>query len=204
MATSTTTPDGGAEAAAADRGALTWPNAVTLARILLVPVLVGAFYLPGAAGYALAFGAFALAALSDFVDGWLARRLDQHSALGRALDPIADKLLVAAALVMLTAFERVPAVAAAAILAREFLVAGLREALAGRARLPVQPLAKGKTFAQMAAIALLLAVPAFPVAGDSVAALVSRAGEALLWLAVALTWITGIGYLRRAWRSLSG
>ena len=137
-----------------------WPNAVTGLRIVMVPVLVGAFFVDGAAGLWLGFAVFAVASVSDFFDGWLARKLDQHSLLGRILDPIADKLLVAAALVMLTWDERAPVVAAVAILAREFLISGLREALAGSVALPVQRLAKWKTATQMGAVALLLLAPA--------------------------------------------
>ena len=137
-----------------------WPNAVTGLRIVMVPVLVGAFFIDGLTGLWLGFAVFAAAALSDFLDGWLARRLDQHSLLGRILDPIADKLLVAAALVMLATDDRAPVIAVVAILGREFLISGLREALAGTVALPVQPLAKWKTAAQMGAIALLLLAPA--------------------------------------------
>ena len=191
---------------AADAGRLrvaSWPNAVTALRIVLVPVLVGAFFIAGDAGAWLAFAVFAAAALSDFLDGWLARRLDQHSLLGRILDPIADKLLVAAVLVMLVTEGGAPAIAVVAILCREFLVSGLREALAGRVTLAVQPLAKWKTAAQMAAIALLLlapaAAPSLPeAAGDALA----RAGEGLLWLAVVLTWASAIGYVRDSVRGV--
>ena len=192
MITSTPVPD------ARRRWAPGWPNVVTLGRVAAVPPLVGSFYLAGPSGVWLGFALFVLAALSDFLDGWLARRLDRHSALGRVLDPIADKLVVTAALVMLGAFERAPAVAVAAILCREFLVSGLREALAGGAALAVRPLAKWKTVAQMGAISLLLAAPAAP-AGAALA----TAGEAVLWLAVALTWVSAAAYLRRALPGLS-
>ena len=180
-----------------------WPNAVTGLRIVMVPILVGAFFIDGQTGLWLGFAVFAVASLSDFFDGWLARRLDQHSLLGRILDPIADKLLVAAALVMLAWDERAPVIAAVAILAREFLISGLREALARSVSLPVQPLAKWKTGAQMGAIALLLLAPAIApllpgAAGDKLA----TAGEALLWLAVVLTWGSAIGYVRDAVRGL--
>ncbi len=180
-----------------------WPNAVTGLRIVMVPVLVGAFFIDGLIGLWLGFAVFAAAALSDFLDGWLARRLDQHSLLGRILDPIADKLLVAAALVMLASDDRAPVIAVVAILGREFLISGLREALAGTVALPVQPLAKWKTAAQMGAIALLLLAPAIasslPGAG---AEGLATAGEGLLWLAVVLTWGSAIGYVRDAVRGL--
>ena len=180
-----------------------WPNAVTGLRIVMVPVLVGAFFVDGQAGLWLGFAVFAVASLSDFFDGWLARRLDQHSLIGRILDPIADKLLVAAALVMLAWDERAPVIAVVAILAREFMISGLREALAGTVALPVQPLAKWKTAAQMGAIALLLLTPAIaPLLPSAAADGLATAGEALLWLAVLLTWGSAIGYVRAAVRGL--
>ena len=180
-----------------------WPNAVTGLRIAMVPVLVGSFFVGGASGLWLGFAVFAAAALSDFFDGWLARRLDQHSLLGRILDPIADKLLVAAALVMLATDGRAPAIAVVAILLRELLISGLREALAGKVSLPVQPLAKWKTAAQMAAIALLLLAPAIaPWLPEAAGAGLANAGEGLLWLAVVLTWASAIGYLRASVRGL--
>ena len=180
-----------------------WPNAVTGLRIVMVPVLVGAFFIDGMIGLWLGFAVFAAAALSDFLDGWLARRLDQHSLLGRILDPIADKLLVAAALVMLATDDRAPVIAVVAILGREFLISGLREALAGTVALPVQPLAKWKTAAQMGAIALLLLAPAIASSLPGAAADgLATAGEGLLWLAVVLTWGSAIGYVRDAVRGL--
>ena len=187
-----------------------WPNAVTGLRIVMVPVLVGAFFVEGASGLWLGFAVFAVASVSDYFDGWLARRLDQHSLLGRILDPIADKLLVAAALVMLAWDERAPVIAAVAILARELLISGLREALAGSVplgrsvALPVQRLAKWKTAAQMGAIALLLLAPAAaPLLPDAAGEGLATAGEALLWLAVVLTWGSAIGYVRAAVRGLA-
>ncbi|MCY4407389.1 MAG: CDP-diacylglycerol--glycerol-3-phosphate 3-phosphatidyltransferase [Rhodospirillaceae bacterium] len=180
-----------------------WPNAVTGLRIVMVPLLVGSFFVGGAGGLWLGFAVFAAAALSDFFDGWLARRLDQHSLLGRILDPIADKLLVAAALVMLATDGRAAVIAVVAILLREFLISGLREALAGKVALPVQPLAKWKTAAQMVAIALLLLAPAVaPWLTEATGAGLASAGEGLLWLAVVLTWASAIGYVRASVRGL--
>ena len=180
-----------------------WPNAVTGLRIVMVPVLVGSFFIGGAGGLWLGFAVFAAAALSDFFDGWLARRLDQHSLLGRILDPIADKLLVTAALVMLATDGRAPVIAVVAILLREFLISGLREALTGKVALPVQPLAKWKTAAQMVAIALLLLAPAVaPWLPEAAGAGLANAGEGLLWLAVVLTWASAIGYVRASVRGL--
>ena len=180
-----------------------WPNAVTGLRIVMVPVLVGSFFIGSTSGLWLGFAVFAAAALSDFFDGWLARRLDQHSLLGRILDPIADKLLVAAALVMLATDGRAAVIAVVAILLREFLISGLREALAGKVALPVQPLAKWKTAAQMVAIALLLLAPAVaPWLTEAAGAGLASAGEGLLWLAVVLTWASAIGYVRASVRGL--
>ena len=180
-----------------------WPNAVTGLRIVMVPVLVGAFFIDGLTGLWLGFAIFVAAGLSDFLDGWLARRLDQHSLLGRILDPIADKLLVAVALVMLATDDRAPVIAVVAILGREFLISGLREALAGTVALPVQTLAKWKTAAQMGAIALLLLAPAIASSlPEAVGGALATAGEGLLWLAVVLTWGSAIGYVRDAVRGL--
>lgn len=171
------------------------PNALTFGRILVIPVFVGAFYLAEPAAAWLTFALFSVAAVTDFLDGWLARRLDQQSVLGRVFDPIADKLLVAAALVMLVALDRAGAIPVVAILCREVLVSGLREGLAGRLTINASMLAKWKTASQMSAICVLLIAPAF----TAVTAL-PLAGEVLLWLAVALTWLTGLDYLRAGLR----
>lgn len=181
-----------------DPALLTTPNVLTLGRIAVVPVLVALFYLPAIASAYATFIVFVVASVTDFLDGYLARRLNQHSALGRILDPIADKLLVAAALVMLASFDRAPAIAVAAILCREVLVSGLREALAGKAVLHVTALAKAKTASQMVAIGLLLIAPAIG------AGWFWAMGEAVLWLAVVLTWLTAAGYLRGAWDAITG
>ena len=177
------------------------PNLLTLGRLGLVPFFVAAFWLPGPALHWATFGLFALAGVTDWLDGWLARRTGQVSDFGRFLDPIADKILVAAALVMLAATDRLTdagVIAALMILVRELAVAGLREFLAGTAVLPVSPLAKWKTAAQFLAIAALLiagAVPALPL---------SLAGEALLWLAALLAVVTGSAYLRAGLRKMGG
>jgi cardiolipin synthase len=171
------------------------PNTLTVVRIFAVPVLIAAFYLPGPAAAWTAMAVFVAASVTDWVDGWLARRWQQQSDFGKVLDPIADKLLVAAALFMLAAFDRlsVPSVVAAiAILGREILVSGLREFLAGRASLPVTMLAKWKTAVQMAAIAVLLMAPAAPAGVP-----LQRIGEIALWIAAVLTLVTGWDYLKR-------
>lgn len=170
------------------------PNLLTLVRIAAVPALIGAFYLEAPVGNWVALGLFGAAALTDLLDGAIARARGQTSDFGRVLDPIADKLLVAAALVMLLAFDRAPAVAVILILGRELLITGLREWLSGRRiALPVSRLAKWKTATQMAAIGLLLIGEAGPAAIP-----IPTLGEAFLWLAALLTWVTAIGYLRAA------
>jgi cardiolipin synthase len=171
------------------------PNALTVARIFAVPLLIAAFYLPAPAAAWAAMAVFVAASVTDWIDGWLARRWEQQSDFGKVLDPIADKLLVAAALFMLAAFDRlsIPSIVAAiAILGREILVSGLREFLAGRASLPVTMLAKWKTAVQMIAIAVLLVAPAAPWGLP-----LQRIGEIGLWIAAVLTLVTGWDYLKR-------
>ena len=175
------------------------PNMLTLSRIAAIPLLValGAWRTP--AGDMLACIVFSAAAITDYFDGKLARSRLQQSDLGRMLDPIADKLLVGAALMMLAGLDRLSPVGlypAIVIMLREILVSGLREYLAGvRAGLPVTRLAKWKTGFQMGAVGTLLA-------GDTGASVlhlgflpVSLIGEAMLWIAALLTLITGWDYL---------
>jgi len=171
------------------------PNLLTLSRILAIPLVVASFYLAG--DYARWFGCalFSAAALTDWLDGHMARRWAQQSELGRFLDPIADKLLVSATLLMLTATGRLSSGAvlrALVILCREILVSGLREYLAElRVGMPVSRLAKWKTAIQMVAIGVL-------IVGDAGPALlpVAAIGEMLLWVAALLTLLTGYDYLR--------
>ncbi len=177
------------------------PNLLTLGRVALVPFFVAAFWLPEPAGTWAAFALFALAGATDWLDGRLARRRGTVSDFGRFLDPVADKILVAAALVMLAASDRLSdagLVAAVVILVRELAVSGLREFLAGAAVVPVSPLAKWKTAAQFAAIAVLLLAGAF---ADGP---LPAAGEALLWLAALLAVATGAAYLRAGLRHMDG
>jgi cardiolipin synthase len=173
----------------------TLPNLLTLSRILAVPLVVGTFYLPGPGARWIACVLFAIACVTDWLDGHFARRWKQHSEFGRFLDPIADKLLVSAALFMLTATDRVsePTVLPAlVILMREILVSGLREHLAGlRVGVPVSRLAKWKTGIQMVAIGVLLVGDAGPIGIP-----VRYIGEVMLWIAAALTLVTGYDYLR--------
>jgi cardiolipin synthase len=171
------------------------PNLLTLSRIAVIPLMVLTFYLPDGYSQWLACGLFAAAGLTDYLDGHFARRWQQQSEIGRFLDPIADKLLVGAALFMLAAFARISPTAilpALVILSREILVSGLREYLAGlRVRVPVSRLAKWKTGIQMTAIGFLLVGDAGPAILP-----VQAIGEVLLWIAALLTLVTGYDYLR--------
>lgn len=177
------------------------PNLLTLSRIAVIPLLVATFYFRGPwASYAACL-LFTAAAITDWLDGHVARRQNQQSELGRCLDPIADKLLVAAALFMLVAFQRVDdatVIAACVILCREILVSGLREYLAGlRVGVPVSRLAKWKTGIQMTAIGFLLVGEAGPNFLPVVAI-----GTVGLWCAAALTLVTGYDYLHAGLRHL--
>jgi cardiolipin synthase len=172
------------------------PNALTLLRILLVPVFALAFALPGETARLVSFALFCTAGASDILDGLAARKLRARSEFGRMLDPIADKILVAAALMMLvarrdiTGFELMPALV---ILAREILVSGLREFLATVAvSVPVTRVAKMKTVLQMIAIGAMILGP--PV--DKVVPGAINLAYALLWIAAALTVYTGYVYFR--------
>ena len=179
------------------------PNLLTLSRIVAIPLLIALFWVPAPSGNWLAFAVFAAAGLTDLLDGWLARRWQQVSALGRFLDPIADKLLVAAALLMLVSHDSIhgfTVLPAIVILCREILVSGLREFLAElRVSLPVSRLAKWKTTIQMVAIGVLLIGDAGPPTIP-----VKLIGEIGLWLAAALTMITGYDYLRAGMAYLTG
>ena len=178
------------------------PNLLTVSRILVIPIVIGSFYAPGDYARWFACVLFSAAAITDWLDGHVARRWQQQSEIGRFLDPIADKLLVSATLFMLTTFGRLSAEAvlpALVILCREILVSGLREYLAGlRVGMPVSRLAKWKTVIQMVAIGVLIvgdAGPGFlPVAAI---------GETLLWIAALLTLVTGYDYLQAGFRHMS-
>ena len=175
------------------------PNVLTLSRIAAIPLVVLLVAIRTPAADLAACVVFAIAAITDYFDGKLARSRQQQSDLGRMLDPIADKLLVAAALMMLVGLDRLSPLGlypAIVIMLREILVSGLREYLAGiRIRLPVTNLAKWKTGFQMGALGALLA-------GDTAAPIlhlgwlpVSIIGETMLWVAAALTLVTGWDYL---------
>lgn len=180
------------------------PNLLTYGRIIAVPLFVACFFIEGHTGRWLALFLYTLACVTDYLDGYLARAFDQHSSLGRMLDPIADKLLVAAALLTLTYVGTIGAVslwAALVILSREILVSGLREFLAEvRVSVPVSKLAKWKTALQMVAIGFLVAGPA----GDAVfgAEHITNIGVAGLWISAVLTLYTGYDYFRAGFRYL--
>ena len=173
----------------------TLPNLLTLSRIAAIPLVIITFYVPAPWGPWIGCGLFALAGFTDWLDGQLARRWKQQSELGRFLDPIADKLLVAAILFMLAALQRISALTifpALVILSREILVSGLREHLATlKVRVPSSRLAKWKTGIQMGAIGVLLVGDAGPIFLP-----VTLIGELMLWAAAVLTLITGYDYLR--------
>lgn len=179
---------------------LSLPNMLTYGRILIVPVVCVCLYVGGDTFRWIAFGLFAVAAVTDFLDGYLARIWAQSSPLGRMLDPIADKLLVSACLLMLCAVNTISGWslwAAVVILCREVLVSGLREFLAElRVSVPVTQLAKWKTTAQLVALGFLLAGPA----GDKVLPHNTEIGLALLWLSAILTLYTGYDYFRAGLR----
>jgi cardiolipin synthase len=172
------------------------PNLLTLSRIAAIPLLVACFWLDHDWAQWLSAGLFVVACVTDWFDGYFARRYHQISRFGRFLDPIADKLLVAAALVMLVdsgQLRGVHVLAALIILAREILVSGLREFLAElNVGVPVTRLAKSKTAMQMVAIGILLTGPA----GEKALPGVLTVGLGALWLSALLTLYTGYDYFR--------
>lgn len=178
------------------------PNILTLSRILVIPVLVASFYADGKLSHWLAAGLFLFASITDFFDGYLARMWAVQSRLGRFLDPIADKLLVATAIIMLVRFGGIgtyDVVAAVAILCREILVSGLREYLAElRVSLPVSKLGKIKTAVQMTALFLLL----LGEKGSGIE-LTEPVGRIALWIAAILTVISGYAYLKAGLKHIS-
>ena len=175
------------------------PNLLTYGRILAVPAIAACFLLiRDDGGRWLSLAIFTVACLTDWLDGYLARVWDQQSTLGRMLDPIADKLLVGTALLLLVndnTIDRGSIYAAIIILCREILVSGLREFLAElKKQVHVSQLAKYKTTLQMIALGVLIAGPA----GDKLISGVSSTGTVLLWIAALLTLYTGYDYLKAA------
>jgi CDP-diacylglycerol--glycerol-3-phosphate 3-phosphatidyltransferase/cardiolipin synthase len=181
------------------------PNLLTWARILMIPLVVGVYYLPDAWLTAmernlLATVFFVIAAITDWFDGWIARKLGQTSAFGAFLDPVADKLMVAAALIVLVQLGRLDALIAFIIVGREITISALREWMAriGASRsVAVSMLGKLKTTAQMIAIPMLLYHEPL---GDLHPQLL---GAMLIYVAAVLTLWSMIYYLQRAWPEIS-
>ena len=178
-----------------------FPNYLTIGRIIIVPFFVLAYYLPGFYGDIIPFALFVVASFTDFLDGLLARLYKEESKLGELLDPIADKIIVATALILLVmdnTIKNYEVIAAIIILTREILISGLREFLAkGRIKLPVSNLAKLKTVLQMVAISILLT-------GETGNRILNfqdynaqTIGIILLWLSAFLTLFTGYDYMRK-------
>ena len=177
------------------------PTWLTLARILLIPIFVLVFYLGGRWAHLGATAVFAAAAVTDWLDGYLARRLGQSTRFGAFLDPVADKLMVAVALVLIVQADPDPwlAVAAAVIIGREIVISALREWMAElgkRAAVAVSMVGKVKTTAQM--VALLLLLYRAPFLGLPV----YEVGVVLLYLAAGLTLWSMLIYLKAAWVEL--
>ena len=180
---------------------ITFPTILTLLRIVMIPVLVLVFYLPYGWSNEAAVGIFIAAGLTDWADGWIARRYGLTSPFGAFLDPVADKLIVAVALILIV--QRHPdillAVSAAVILGREITISALREWMAElgqRARVKVSTVGKSKTIFQMVAIGFLLY--GAPLWGLPIL----RIGEILLVVAAVLTIWSMIIYLRSAWPAI--
>ncbi|MDT8438025.1 MAG: CDP-diacylglycerol--glycerol-3-phosphate 3-phosphatidyltransferase [Wenzhouxiangellaceae bacterium] len=182
---------------------INFPTFLTLLRIVMIPVLVAVFYLPQAWGNEVAVAIFILAAVTDWADGWIARRYHLTSPFGAFLDPVADKLIVAVALILIV--QRHPeillAIAAAVIIGREITISALREWMAEigqRARVKVSTVGKSKTILQMVAIGFLLY-------GEPLLGLpVLMIGRVLLVIAAVLTMWSMVVYLRAAWPAISG
>ena len=180
---------------------LSIPNILTLSRILAVPILVFLLWRPAPVDYAITFVLYCIVGITDYFDGYLARAWNSISRLGQFLDPIADKIMVAAVLVMLISSRKanpVPEIAglhlipALVILLREIIVSGLREYLAGmQVSVPVSALAKWKTTLQLVALGALILGGALPHQPW-----VHQIGLLCLWAAAALTLVTGYDYLR--------
>ena len=177
------------------------PNILTIGRIIIVPFFVISFFLPGFYGEIIPFLLFILASFTDFLDGLLARLYKEESKLGELLDPIADKIIVSTALILLVMNETIQnyeVIAAIIILTREILISGLREFLADvQIKIPVSNLAKSKTFIQMFSIAILLT-------GETGNKIINfedynaqTIGIVLLWLSAFLTLYTAYDYVHK-------
>lgn len=169
------------------------PNYLTATRILVIPIIVLTFYFEHSRlAHQIGAVLFTIASITDFLDGYLARKYNLVSRFGRMFDPIADKLLIGTVIIMLVKTNRVNEVPCILILAREFFVAGLREFLAQiRVSVPVSRLGKVKTFLQMTSLIILI----LGSVGSGIASL-DWIGQIFLWFTAALTIITGFSYLR--------
>ena len=168
------------------------PNFLTVSRIVMIPLIIASFYIEGQLWHWVAASLFVVASITDFFDGFIARQWQVQSKIGRFLDPIADKLLVAAVMVMVVHFSLADVIPAILIVCREILVSGLREFLAEiNVSVPVSRLAKIKTGFQMVAIFLLL----LGTEGSNVEN-IDQIGNVALWIASILTLITGYAYLK--------
>ena len=169
------------------------PNALTLLRIFLVPVLVVVLLTRAEGHVFLGTAIFGLAVITDYLDGYLARRRNEVTRLGILLDPLADKLLTAAAFLSLVELDAVPAWMVMIILGREFVVTGLRNVAAGRGLLiPASGLGKGKMVAQVVSIFLLLLGRKY--------AILQWPGMVVLWVVVVLAFVSAVDYFRLFWR----
>ncbi len=169
------------------------PNYLTIARILVIPIIIITFYFEQSK-LAHKIGAilFLLASITDFFDGYLARKYNIVSKFGKMLDPIADKLLIGSVIIMLVKNDRANEIPCILILAREFLVAGLREFLAQiKVSVPVSRLGKVKTFLQMMSLIILI----LGSVGSGISCL-DTVGQIFLWFAAILTIVTGFSYLK--------
>ncbi|CAM81024.1 CDP-diacylglycerol--glycerol-3-phosphate 3-phosphatidyltransferase [Orientia tsutsugamushi] len=169
------------------------PNILTATRISIIPIILITFYFDDVIfSHQLAATLFVIAGITDFFDGYIARKLNLHSSFGRMLDHIADKLLVGSILIMIVKFRRAQELPCLLILCREFLVAGMREFLSQiKVSVPVSRLAKIKTTCQFSALAILL----LGSKGSGIHML-DIVGQITLWIAAILTIITGYSYLK--------
>lgn len=192
------------------------PNILTVSRIVLLPVLIGLFFVPGAAAAWTALWIYIFCAVTDFLDGYIARKFGSTSGFGTFLDPISDKIMVGSLLLTLAAFDRlhdgwiIPAIV---ILMREFLISGLREYLGPKnISVPVSKLAKWKTGLQMTALGFLIigdygdgamaAVFGMLVPGEGTVAGALLTGQILLTAAAVITMITGWNYVKAGFRHI--
>jgi len=181
---------------------LNLPNILTMSRIFIIPLVVATFFFDSPSMRWTACALFAIAGITDFFDGYLARRANQVSNFGRFLDPIADKLLVASVLLLIVAFDRVGPwsyLPALVIMLREITISGLREFLAElRVSVPVTKLAKAKTTVQMIALGFLIVGNDAPVWIPA-----EFIGEIGIWIAAGITFITGYDYLKSGMRYMA-